>query len=85
MMKMIQSLFLFLLMVAGSSVFAVDINTADADTLAEELNGVGQSKAVAIVAYREKNGPFKSVDDLAQVAGIGHTTVEKNRSNVSLK
>jgi len=85
MMKMIQSLFLFLLMLAGSHVFAVDINTADVDTLSEELSGVGHSKAVAIVAYREKNGPFKSVDELALVAGIGFKTVEKNRSNVSLQ
>jgi len=85
MMKMIQSLFLFLLMIAGSPVFAVDINSANAETLAAELNGIGQSKAVAIVAYREVNGPYRSVDDLAQVDGIGQKTVEKNRSKVSLE
>ena len=85
MMKIFNSLFLFLLLIAGSPVFAVDINTADADTIAAELNGVGQSKAVAIVKYRDENGPFKSVDELAQVEGIGQKTVEKNRAKVSIK
>lgn len=57
----------------------VDINTADAKTLAEGLNGIGMSKAEAIVAYREENGPFASVDDLAKVKGVGEKTVERNR------
>lgn len=58
---------------------AVNINTADAATLAASIKGVGQSKAQAIVAYREKNGPFQSVDDLALVQGIGERTIEQNR------
>ncbi|MCC6713698.1 MAG: helix-hairpin-helix domain-containing protein, partial [Gammaproteobacteria bacterium] len=45
----------------------VDINTADAATLAKELNGVGEAKAQAIVAYREQHGPFQSVEELAMV------------------
>lgn len=57
----------------------VNINTADAATMAARLNGVGESKAEAIVAYREEHGAFKSVDQLAQVKGIGLKTVEKNR------
>lgn len=57
----------------------VDINTADAQTLAEGLNGIGMSKAEAIVAYREENGPFASADDLAKVKGVGEKTVERNR------
>jgi competence protein ComEA len=56
----------------------VDINRADAAQLAT-LNGVGPAKAEAIVAYREKNGPFQSVDQLAEVKGIGLKTVDKNR------
>ena len=48
-----------------------------AKTLAKELNGIGLSKAEAIVAHREKNGPFKSADDLAKVKGIGAKTVER--------
>jgi competence protein ComEA len=47
----------------------VDVNTADAKTLARELQGVGMAKAEAIVSYREKNGPFKSADDLAKEQG----------------
>lgn len=57
----------------------VNVNTADAGTIAANLKGVGQSKAEAIVAYREKNGAFKSIDDLAKVRGIGDKTVAANR------
>jgi competence protein ComEA len=55
----------------------VNVNTADAKTIAKELSGIGLSKAQAIVAHREKNGPFKSAEDLAKVQGIGAKTVEK--------
>ena len=60
----------------------VDINTADAATIAAELKGVGMSKAEAIVEYREKSGPFKSPADLSLVKGIGDRTVELNRDNI---
>jgi competence protein ComEA len=60
----------------------VDINKADAATIAKELNGIGLSKAQAIVAWREKNGAFKSADDLRKIKGIGAKTLEKNRSNI---
>lgn len=60
----------------------VDINTADAATIAAELKGVGMSKAEAIVEYREKYGPFKSPADLSLVKGIGDRTVELNRDNI---
>lgn len=60
----------------------VDINKADAATIAKELQGVGLSKAQAIVAYREKNGAFKSADDLSKVKGIGAKTLERNRANI---
>lgn len=60
----------------------VDINTADADTIAAELKGVGPAKAKAIVEYREKHGPFKSADDLSLVKGIGDRTVELNLANI---
>lgn len=60
----------------------VDINKANADTLASELVGIGDSKAAAIIAYREANGPFRNVDDLVNVKGIGEKTLEKNRENI---
>jgi competence protein ComEA len=62
----------------------VNVNKADAATLAKSLDGVGNAKAEAIVAWREEHGPFKSVDDLAQVKGIGAATLERNRSAVLL-
>jgi competence protein ComEA len=60
----------------------VNINTADAGTLDRVLDGVGPSKAEAIVAYRKANGPFKSPDQLAAVKGIGLSTVERNRDRI---
>jgi competence protein ComEA len=60
----------------------VDINTADAETISRELNGVGLSKATAIVEYRKTHGPFKSAQDLSLVKGIGDRTVEINRDNI---
>lgn len=48
----------------------VDINTADAATIAKELQGIGLSRAQAIIAYREKNGSFKSADELRKIKGI---------------
>ncbi|MBB6245944.1 helix-hairpin-helix domain-containing protein [Rhodanobacter sp. A1T4] len=62
----------------------VNINKADASTIAKSLDGIGQSKADAIVAWRDANGPFKSADDLAQVKGIGKATLERNRASILL-
>ena len=72
----------FLSLSSGAFAEPVNINTADARTLAKELSGIGLSRAQAIVEYREKNGPFKSVDDLAKVKGIGMKVVEQNRANI---
>jgi competence protein ComEA len=60
----------------------VDINHADAKTLAESLQGVGLVKAEAIVAYREANGPFERIEDLARVNGIGARTIAANRDAI---
>jgi competence protein ComEA len=60
----------------------VDINNADAKTLAESLNGIGLIKAEAIVAYRDANGPFQRIDDLARVKGIGKKTLDANRNAI---
>ena len=58
----------------------VNVNVASAESIAEALDGVGVSKAKAIVAYRETHGPFKHVDELVNVKGIGLSTVDRNRT-----
>ena len=63
----------------------VNINTADAESIAAELNGVGEKKAQAIIAYREANGAFTSADDLINVKGISVRTVDKNRDSIVLE
>ncbi len=75
----ITSLVLF-----SQSLFAVNVNTADAAAIAEELNGVGVKKAQAIIDYRSENGNFKSIEALTEVKGIGLKTVEKNRDVIEL-
>jgi len=69
---------------APAAVERVNINTADAATLDRVLANVGPSKAEAIVAYRKTNGPFRSIDQLALVKGIGLKTIEKNRGRIVL-
>lgn len=60
----------------------IDINTADATTLDRVLLNIGPAKARAIVDYRMANGPFRSVEQLALVKGIGLKTIEKNRDRI---
>ncbi len=87
MIKIRQIIAATILLLAGAGfAFAgpVDVNTADAETISAELQGVGISKAIAIVEYRKANGPFKSIDDLTAVKGIGDRTVEINRNNILL-
>ena len=55
----------------------VNINTADAATLEKSLKGVGPNKAQAIIAYREKHGPFPTLAAVTKVKGIGKKTVKK--------
>ncbi len=62
----------------------VNINTADAETIAAELKGVGLSKAKAIVEYRKKHGPFRNPGDLSLVKGIGERTVEINKDDIQV-
>ncbi|EHF5006768.1 competence protein ComEA [Enterobacter hormaechei] len=62
----------------------VRINTASADDLARVMNGVGLKKAQAIVSYREEYGPFKTLDDLKQVPGMGSALVERNLAHLTL-
>jgi len=70
---------------ATPAAVTVNINAADATALAAGLKGVGQSRAMEIVRYRETYGPFASVEELAEVKGIGRSTLEKNRSLITLE
>ncbi len=75
-----------LALIASGAVFAtepVNINTADAQALAEAINGVGLKRAEAIIEYRNQNGPFKSVDELVQVQGVGEKSLEKSRDRLT--
>jgi len=63
----------------------LDLNTADAPTLQRELNGIGKAKAEAIVAYREANGAFASVDELLEIKGIGSALLERNRARLAVE
>lgn len=63
----------------------VNINTASAAELQDKLVGIGGKKAQAIVDYRTKHGNFQSIEQLAEVSGIGQATIEKNRVNIVLE
>jgi competence protein ComEA len=60
----------------------VDINSADVATLDRVLEGIGPKKAQAIVDFREKHGPFKTLTDFQQVPGIGPKVLERNRNRI---
>jgi competence protein ComEA len=83
-LRWLAPLALMALLPLAASAGPVDINKADAATIAKELDRVGLAKAKAIVEYRDKNGAFKSVDDLRKVKGIGAKTLEQNRANIRL-
>lgn len=82
-----RTIFSACLLAMSSLSFAgpVNVNTADAKTIAKELHGVGAAKAEMIVAYREANGPFTNADQLRQIKGIGKKTVERNREYIRLQ
>ena len=72
-------------MAEGAHVAPVNINTASAETLADALNGVGESRARDIVEYRDTHGPFEKPADLAKVKGVGESTVAKNLERIQVK
>lgn len=80
---LVQALVATLLPV-GAWAGPVNVNTADAATLANELDGIGPAKAQAIVEHRQKNGPFRTPEDLLKVQGIGERVLEQNRANIRL-
>ena len=84
-----QRQFLSLFFVALIACFTIDaqagpvnINTADADTLAAELTGIGPALAAAIVSDRQANGNFPTAESLTRVRGIGPHIIEMNRANI---
>ena len=86
-MKTIRIFVALLTLTLSAFVYAgpVNINTADAQTLSKNIKGVGLKKAQAIVAYREKNGEFKKIEDLKKVKGIGARLLEKNSGSIIVK
>ena len=82
-MKKLYLTLLLVLFFATAAFAKVNINTANADELAT-LNGIGKTKAEAIVAYRTANGNFKTVEDLNKVNGIGDKIIEKIKPDVTV-
>ena len=67
----------------GVSGGKIDINTADISGLVT-LNGIGETKAEAIIAYREAHGGFKKIEDICEVDGIGEKTFEKIKDSITV-
>jgi competence protein ComEA len=76
-------IFLVLMSCALNAAEPVNLNSASAEALAAGMVGIGPAKAQAIVEYRDTHGPFKTVDDLLQIKGIGSATLDKNRERVT--
>jgi len=83
--SLVAALTLSLLTAFAWAAEMVNINAADAATLAQSLQGVGPNKAAAIVHYRETNGAFVTIESLTEVQGIGERTVEINRERITLE
>lgn len=61
----------------------ISINTANISELTK-LSGIGESKARSIIEYREKNGKFKTIEDIKKVSGIGNSTFDKIKDNIKI-
>ncbi len=87
-MKIPRSLTLIAVLLAASATASwcapVNLNSADAATLAQQLKGIGAVKAQAIVDYRQKHGAYRSVDELAQVKGISQKLIDRNRADLRI-
>jgi competence protein ComEA len=85
-MDMFKKLLLSLLLGCALTVYAaesININTADKETLMS-IKGIGEKRAEAIIAYRKEHGSFKSVDELAEIKGLGPAFIESNRKNLTV-
>jgi len=84
-METVRNITIVCLLFFTSLAFAmekVDINSADEQTLSMAIKGIGAKKAAAIIAYRKQHGPFKTLDELTKVKGIGAKTIMKNRDRL---
>jgi competence protein ComEA len=79
-----KKIFLLLVFLVVSLFAKIDLNSADVKTLAS-INGVGEKKAEAIIDYREKNGKFKTIDDVLKVKGIGNKLLEVIKQEAEVK
>ena len=79
------ALALSLTLVTAAYAAPVNVNTADAKTIAKALDGVGMAKAEAIVQYREDNGFFETAEELIKVEGIGRKTLEANLDDIKVE
>ena len=88
-MRVFKSMILSMLLAVPVAAMAVDdkvnINTADVAELEKELTGVTEELARAIVAYRQKHGDFKNIEDLELVEGIRYDTLNINRDVIVVK
>lgn len=82
-MKRILSLITLSLAGINLAFAAVNINTATPAEL-DGVKGIGPAKAQAIVDYRSKNGPFKSVDDLKNIKGFGDKNLAKLKGELTV-
>lgn len=84
-MEIIRKILLTVLLIAPTLLFAeaVNINTANKEVLTT-LKGIGERRAEAIISYREKYGPFKSIEELMEISGIGQSILEDNRENLTV-
>lgn len=85
--NIITKVVLALCLALGSAGFVaanerINLNTADAATLDRVMDGVGPAKAAAIIEHRRVHGPFRSVEQLVNVRGIGPATMERNRARL---
>jgi competence protein ComEA len=84
-MKLLLTLLVTSLLAAAAwAAEPVNVNTASAEQISENLKGIGLSKARSIVDYREANGSFQHADELVNVKGIGIKTVDQNRGLILL-
>ena len=82
-MKRVTTLLFGMLAGIGVALGAVNLNTASEAEL-DAIKGIGPGKAKAIVEYRDKNGPFKTVDDLGNVKGFGKKSIDKLRPELNV-